>query len=40
MVIVLVGGVVLMFEGFLILFLPYDIYGVGVFGSRPNPYMG
>ena len=27
MVMMFVGGVVLMFEGILILFLPYDIYG-------------
>jgi hypothetical protein len=32
------GGGVVMFDGFLVLFLPYDIYGAGVFHSRPNPY--
>jgi hypothetical protein len=31
MLMMFVGGVVLMFEGFFELFLPYDIYGVGVF---------
>ena len=31
MVMMFVGGVVLMFDGFLILFLPYDIYWAGVF---------
>jgi len=40
MVIMLVGGVMLMFDGFLVLFLLFDIYGVGVFCSRPNPYRG
>jgi hypothetical protein len=40
MVMMFVGGVVLMFDGFLVLFLPYDIYGAGVFHSRPNPYRG
>jgi hypothetical protein len=33
-----VGGVVLLFDGLLTLFLPLIIYGVGVFRSRPNPY--
>jgi hypothetical protein len=36
MVMMFVGGVVLMFDGFLILFLLYNIYGAGVFCSRPN----
>jgi len=40
MVMMFVGGVLLMFDGFLILFLPYNIYGAGVFCSRPNPYRG
>jgi hypothetical protein len=31
MVIMFVGGVVLMLDGFLVLFLPYEIYGAGVF---------
>ena len=31
MVMMFVGGVVLMLDGFLILFLPYDIYWAGVF---------
>ena len=39
-VMMIVGGVVLMFEGFLVLFLPYIIYGAGVFRPRPNPYRG
>jgi len=34
-----VGGVVLMFDGFLVLFLPLIIYGAGVFCSHPNPYL-
>ncbi len=29
-----------MLEGFFILFLPKEIYGAGVFCSRPNPYSG
>jgi hypothetical protein len=37
MVMKFVGGVVLMFERFLVLFLPLIIYGAGVFCSRPNP---
>jgi hypothetical protein len=37
MLMMFVGGVVLMFGGFLVLFLPYEIYGAGVFRSRPNP---
>ena len=37
MVMMFVGGVVLMFDGFLVLFLPLIIYGAGVFCSRPNP---
>ena len=40
MVMMFVGGFVLMFDGFLVIFLPYDIYGAGVFRSRPNPYRG
>ena len=40
MVVMFVGGVVLMLNGFLVLFLPKEIYKVGVFRSRPNPYMG
>jgi len=31
MVMMFVGGVVLMLDGFLVLFLPYEIYGAGVF---------
>ncbi len=31
MVMMFVGGVMLMFDGFLVLFIPYDIYGAGVF---------
>ena len=31
MVMMFVGGVVFMFDGFLILFLPYNIYWAGVF---------
>jgi len=38
MVMMFVGGVVLMFNRFIVLFLQYDIYGVGVFHSHPNPY--
>ena len=38
MVMMFGGGVVLMFDGFFVLFLPYDIYGAGVVHSRPNPY--
>jgi hypothetical protein len=40
MVMIFVGGVVLMFEGFLVLFLLLIIYAAGVFCSRPNPYRG
>jgi hypothetical protein len=40
MVMMFAGGVVLMFKGFFVLFLPYIIYGAGVFRSRPNPYRG
>ena len=40
MVMMFVGGVVLMFDGFLILFLLYNIYWAGVFRSRPNPNKG
>jgi len=40
MVMMFVVGVVLMFDGFLVLFLLYNIYGAGVFCSRPNPYRG
>ena len=36
MVMMFVGEVVLMLEGFLVLFL----YGAGFFRSRPNPYRG
>jgi hypothetical protein len=35
-----VGGVLLMFVRFLILFLPYNIYGAEVFRSHPNPNRG
>jgi hypothetical protein len=35
MVMMFVGGVVLLFDGILVLFLSY---GAGVFRSRPNPY--
>jgi hypothetical protein len=38
MVMMFVGGVVLLFDGILVLFLLWEIYGVGVFRSRPNPY--
>ena len=38
MVIMFVGGVVLMFKGVFVLFLPYIINWAGVFRSRPNPY--
>jgi hypothetical protein len=40
MMLMFVGGVVLMFDGFLILFLLYNIYGAGVFCFRPNPNRG
>ena len=40
MVMMFVGEVVLMFDRFLVLFLPHDIYGAGVFHSRPNPNRG
>jgi len=40
MVMIFVGGVVLMLDGFLVLFLPLKIYGAEVFCSRPNPYKG
>jgi hypothetical protein len=40
MVMMFVGGVVLMFEGFFVLLIPFIIYGAGVFHSRPNPYSG
>jgi hypothetical protein len=32
------GGVVLVLDGILVLFLPYKTYGAGVFRSRPNPW--
>jgi hypothetical protein len=32
-----VGKVVLLIDGLLVLFLPEEIYGAGVFCSRPNP---
>jgi hypothetical protein len=35
-----VGGVVLMLDRILVLFLPLKIYGSVVFRSRPNPYSG
>jgi hypothetical protein len=35
-----VGGVVLLFDGLLVLFLRKEIYGAGVFRSRLNPYRG
>jgi len=38
MVMMFGGGIVLMFEGFLVLFLPLIIYGVGVLRSHTNPY--
>ena len=38
MVMMFVGGVVLMFDRFLVLFLLYAIYREGTFRSRPNPY--
>jgi hypothetical protein len=37
MVMMFGGGVVSVVNGILILFLPWRTYGVGVFGSRPNP---
>jgi hypothetical protein len=40
MVMMFVGGVVLLFDEFLILFLPHDIYGAGGFCSCPNPHRG
>jgi hypothetical protein len=40
MVMMFVGGVVLMLDRILILFLLLKIYGVVVFRSRPNPYSG
>jgi hypothetical protein len=40
MVMMFVRGVVVMFDGFLVLFLLYNIYGAGVFRSRPNPNKG
>ena len=40
MVMMFVGGVVLMFDRFLVLFLLYNIYGAGVMCSRPNPNRG
>jgi hypothetical protein len=38
-VMMFVGGFVLMFDGFLVLFLPYDIDGAGVFHS-PRTHRG
>jgi hypothetical protein len=40
MVMMFVWGVVLMFGGFLVLFLPCDICGAEFFRSHPNPYRG
>jgi hypothetical protein len=40
MVMMFVGGVVMMLEGFLVIFLPKKICGAGVFCSHPNPYRG
>ena len=40
MVMMFVGGVVLLFDGFFVLFLPYEIYRAGVFHSCLNPYSG
>ena len=40
MVMMFAGGVVLMFNRFLVLFLLYNIYEAGAFRSRPNPYRG
>jgi len=40
MVMMFVGGVMLMFNGFLVLFILYNIYRVGGFCSRLNPYRG
>jgi len=37
MVMMFVRGVVLMFDGFLVLFLLFNNYGAGVFRFRPNP---
>jgi len=37
MVMMFVGRVVLMFDGLLVIFLPYNIYGVGVFCYCPSP---
>ena len=39
MVVMFVGGVVLLFDGLLVLFLPWEIYGAGVFCSHPNRYV-
>jgi hypothetical protein len=40
MVMMFVGGVVLLFDRLLVLFLQWKIYDVGVFCSCPNPYRG
>jgi hypothetical protein len=37
MVMMFVGGVVLLFDGILVLFLQQEIYGAGVFSFPPEP---
>jgi len=34
------GGVVMMIDGIIVLFLPYETYRARGFCSRPNPYGG
>jgi len=40
MVTLFVGGVVLMLDRIIALFLQQEIFGARVFRSRPNPYRG
>jgi hypothetical protein len=40
MAMMFVGGVVMMFDRFLVLFLLYKIYRAGLFHSHLNPYRG
>ena len=40
MVTMFVGGVVLILDGIIVIFLQEETYGAGVFCSRPNPYRG
>ena len=39
MVMMFVGGVVLMLDGILVLFLLLETYGAGVFRSRPKVFV-